>query len=505
MFDNIKKHLFRDIEGDFEQGGEINEKTASRNSKITIVSLSVVALCGLGIYKYTRPAQVIQKTAPPIEFGAIIEQDFVEKDNQSALTAQQGLISNLEKQVKGLLDTMSSHQEDTRRKIETARKETARLIEQKVREESRETEERLKERITELEEREKLLIDNGATPPMQYNTFSTTEALSEGTTNTPANTPETFGARKLPPRPTNSSNDNTDIAHMQYQPSEQVPFRRNEFDSHDFHWEEEDVTYKRNIDNYVPTGTFVTAVVTGGADTNAGVLGQGDTSPVVFQTVNQGILPNGKKSKLKDCTITASSYGEISSSRGIVRTDRLSCIQDNGDILDVAIKGTAFNFGRNGIRGTTILKNGKIVQMAGISGILTGLGETGEALSQTTSTSALGSTTTINGSDAALNLLGNATTSVGEKLADYYINLAEMYHPIVEINPGALVNIVFLEGFPLDPMMVEDYERQMVEKETQSSQSNNILDVITNTPVNPLADSLSNEGVQLPPTPFGRK
>ncbi|MFA0125844.1 conjugal transfer protein TraB, partial [Vibrio sp. 10N.261.48.A2] len=88
-------------------------------------------------------------------------------------------------------------------------------------------------------------------------------------------------------------------------------------------------------------GTFVTAVVTGGADANAGVLGQGDTTPVVFQTVNKGVLPNGKKSHLNDCTITASAYGEISSSRGIVRTNRMSCILENNEILDLPIKGTA--------------------------------------------------------------------------------------------------------------------------------------------------------------------
>ncbi|AYV25001.1 TrbI/VirB10 family protein [Vibrio maritimus] len=504
MFDKIKKHLFRDAEGDFEQGDTINKKTAYRNGIVTAASLTFLLTSAAGIYWYTRPKAAIQPITSPVEFGAIVEQDFVEKDNQSALTIQQGLISDLQKEVKGLVSSINQHTSETQRKIEKAKQETARLVEQKVREETKTTEAKLQQRIKELEEREKSLMQNQDNPPVQYQTFSKASQGNESGS-LPINSPETFGARKLPPRPTTSSNHNPDIAHMQYRPSEQASFNAHQFDSHDFYWEEDEDSYKRNIENYVPTGTFVTAIVTGGADANAGVLGQGDTTPVVFQTVNQGILPNGQKSKLKDCTITASAYGEVSSSRGIVRTDRMSCIQDNGDILDVAIKGTAFNFGRNGIRGTTILKNGKIVQMAGVSGILTGLGETGKALSQTTSTSALGSTTTINGQDAALNLLGNATASVGSKLADYYISLAEMYHPIVEINPGAIVNIVFLEGFPIDPVMAEEHERQQLEKEILSSQSNNILDVITSAPINPLAENLSNEGVKLPPTPFGRQ
>ncbi|WP_394252837.1 TrbI/VirB10 family protein [Vibrio profundi] len=493
MLDNWRKRLFSDTDGDFEQGSEINQRTASRNNTVTIIAVSALLLAALGLYQYTRPPVPTQEEIhqEPVEFGAIIEQDFVEKDNQSALSLQQNTLSGLKKQIADLTKSMRTHKEETQRKIEQTKEKTARLVEEQVREEFRSKEAQLQARIDELEPSTSEVVN---TEP--YRTIQTQGAI---------NSSETFGQHKLPPRPIASSNDNPDIAQMQYQRSEQIPFSRNEFDSFDFFWESDENTYHRTTENYVPTGTFVTAVVTGGADTNAGVLGQGDTTPVVFQTIHEGVLPNGEKSKLNNCTITGSSYGEISSSRGIVRTNRMSCIQDEGRILDVAIKGTAFNFGRNGIRGTTILKNGEIVQMAGIAGILTGIGETGQALSQTTATSALGTTSSINSQDAALNLLGNATSSVGEKLSDYYIGLAELYHPIVEINPGAVVNIVFLEGFPLDPLMAEEYERQQLAEQSMSSQSNQILDVITNTPLNPLAKELSTQGIDVPPTPFGRK
>lgn len=487
MFAKIKNKWFKDADGDFEQGGEINEKTSNRNNIITVVTLLILATTAFAIYQYTRPTKTKKVVTPPVEFGVIIEPEFTEKDNQSALSVQQNLLSGLQKQVDDLIKTMSSQMQTTDRKIENARKETARLVEQQVRAENQETEARLKARIAELEAR----------------TMNQTPSTQPGTGEA-INSPDTFGEYKLPPRPIGTSYDNPDAEHMQYNASEQNRFDRSTFDTHEFVWDNDDENNQRTVENYVPTGSFVTAVVTGGADTNAGVMGPGDTTPVVFQTVNQGILPNGEKSRLKNCTITASAYGEISSSRGITRTNRISCIFPNGGILDIPVKGTAFNFGRNGIRGTTILKNGKIVQMAGISGILTGLGETGEALSQTTSTSALGSTTTLSGQDAALNLLGNASSAVGSKLADYYIKLAEMYHPIVEINPGAIVNIVFLEGFPLDPLMADEYERRTQEQETMASQSNTIMDVISNTPVNPIAKELSNAGITVPKSPFGR-
>ncbi|ASI93381.1 hypothetical protein BSZ05_26365 (plasmid) [Vibrio mediterranei] len=82
----------------------------------------------------------------------------------------------------------------------------------------------------------------------------------------------------------------------------------------------------------------MTAVMTGGAEANAGVSGESATSPVLFKMLNGGFLPNGHHTKLKGCTMTGSAYGDISSSRGIVRGDRLSCIRKDGSVLDIPLK-----------------------------------------------------------------------------------------------------------------------------------------------------------------------
>ncbi|NOI26998.1 hypothetical protein F0243_28470, partial [Vibrio mediterranei] len=41
--------------------------------------------------------------------------------------------------------------------------------------------------------------------------------------------------------------------------------------------------HKRSAKTYVPAGSFVTAVMTGGAEANAGVSGESATSPVLFK------------------------------------------------------------------------------------------------------------------------------------------------------------------------------------------------------------------------------
>ncbi|WP_440994868.1 hypothetical protein, partial [Cysteiniphilum litorale] len=92
--------------------------------------------------------------------------------------------------------------------------------------------------------------------------------------------------------------------------------------------------YIRTHKNYVPTGTFCEAILLGAAEAQAGVDAQGDASPIMFEVKNNCFLPNGKRSYLKGAFITASVYGRISSSRGMVRLEHLSLVRKDGSILD---------------------------------------------------------------------------------------------------------------------------------------------------------------------------
>lgn len=490
---------FSEPQGDFEQGATVNAQSNRLNGLITHLGLAVLVGGGVTLWFMLNPSQTVEQSedAPaPVQFGQVVDSTFTAKDNQSALSQQQLEIDALRKSLKTLGGDISSLEGSIKSGFESIQNEQARNTEAQFDGLKSELERSLSE-VDALKKQLKSQLESGTD--------------IQPSVNGPGSRFGDYNPRLPPPPNAQYSNDNPQQDNFDYQRENQV-VNTATFEVSEFRWDatEEEARAKRTIDNYVPTGTFVTAVVTGGADANAGVSGQGDTAPIVFQTVNQGILPNGEKSKLNDCTITGSTYGEISSSRGIVRTHRMSCIQPDGGILDIPVKATAFNFGRNGIRGTTILKNGDIVEMAGISGILTGIGETGQALSQTTTPTALGPSQTVNGSDALINLLGNATSSVGSKLADYYIKLAELYHPIVEVNPGAVVNIVFLEGFPLDPLLADDYEAK-VKREEQAAQStpgSQLIGVLggANLPaaasqVNPLAEKMAQEG--LSPSQFG--
>ncbi|CDT64056.1 ATPase involved in DNA repair [Vibrio coralliirubri] len=461
----FKQWLLR--ESDLEDGVNANKQSKQRNQILSLLAIALLVAIFFAFKAFKQPrssldiAQEVVDFAP--NFGEIITDDFTDKDNRSALTLQGQDI------------------EDVKEKMENLNRDVERLItsNENTLAQMKKENETLRAEIRNNQEAQRTVA------------LPSPSASKEASHLTVMGDPAPFGSRPLPPKPLPSyATNDLQKESFQYSNADKASFddQGQAFDSFDFFWTaSSESAYQRTVDNYVPSGTFVTAKITGGADANAGAFGQSDTAPIVFQTVHEGVLPNGEKSHLKDCTIIGSVYGDLSSSRGVARTHTLSCIRD-GRILDIPVQGTVFNFGRNGIRGTSILRNGKIVQMAGISGILTGLGETGAGLASTTSTSALGSTSSINSEDVGLSLLGNATSEVGSKLSDYYIALAELYHPFIEINPGGIVNIVFTKGFPLDDE--EAIKRYVDRQEKEQAKPDTLLETIT---LNPLAAEVNQQ------------
>ncbi len=428
-----------------------NTQTRQRNIIITTVVVIIGAL-SYGAFKIITAPPVIEAQVEP-DFEPIITRDFTDKDSLSALQAQQQIITKMQKDISQL----TQERTDLSGQLQSAL-------------------DKLDERFDQAFERAQQNWNNdmdafqnkmkSQSPPLLP-----TAPKAQGVNGTMVQDP--FGQLTAPDedyRP--AYPEHYDVPEVDETPLS----KRQGIQVFSYRWpkSESQATYHRTSENYVPTGSFVTAVLIGAADANAGVNAQGDTAPILFRAIHNGILPNGKRSHLKDCFFTASVYGEISSNRGIARLQRMSCVFDKKgqeDIIDIPVHGTAFNFGRNGMRGTPVMRNGSIVKMAGLSGIFSGLGETAQAASSSTVTSPSGVVSSINPSKALMNLTGNALGRVGSKLSDYYIKLAEQYHPIIELNPGTIANLVFLEGFPLDPKKIEEYQARMSQSEGKTDVS----------------------------------
>lgn len=207
------------------------------------------------------------------------------------------------------------------------------------------------------------------------------------------------------------------------------------------------------FDRYVPAGTFVRAVLLGGADASAAAGSQGDTAPILFRLLDNGTEPNDKRSMLKNCVVTAQTYGDISSERGMVRLDRLSCNYPDGTVLDIPVYGTAYDIGgKDGIRGIKVLRNGPVLTMSFIAGLAQGFGQAFQNAQTTQTPNLAGTTSTTVSPSSSLAYAGFGGASVAaQNLSNYYIQLANLYHPIIELNAGAQVDLVFTQGFSTNP------------------------------------------------------
>ena len=209
------------------------------------------------------------------------------------------------------------------------------------------------------------------------------------------------------------------------------------------------IIHGKTANNYVPAGTFARGVLLEGADANASVNGQSDTTPILVRILDRGTLPNGHHSQLRGCFVLASMYGDISSERGEARLTKISCTRKNGQILEKKVQGYLSFHGKEGIRGEPVMRNGKILEMAGISGLLSGFGSALQQSTTTQSISPLGQTDTIDSNKVLQGgLYGGVSTAMGQ-LASYYIKRADQYHPVISIGSGTVATVIFQAGFSL--------------------------------------------------------
>lgn len=228
----------------------------------------------------------------------------------------------------------------------------------------------------------------------------------------------------------------------------------------------------KNPDTYVPAGTFVQGVIIEGADASAAVTAQSAPEPMLIKLIADGTLPNKRHSHLKGCTIILAASGDISSERGKIRTERLSCVKSDGQIIEIKVEGNvAGPDGKNGMRGNPVWRENKLLQRAFTAGALSGLSEGISQTYTTNSISPLGNTQTTESSKILQVGAARGTGKALDKLADYNIQRAEQYHPVIQLSAGTVVDVVFLEGFYLDGKKHSENEDAEIEVKTMAAQS----------------------------------
>jgi conjugal transfer pilus assembly protein TraB len=212
------------------------------------------------------------------------------------------------------------------------------------------------------------------------------------------------------------------------------------------------VNAKKDAGSYIPAGTFARVLILNGLDAPTGGQSQSNPGPVLLRVMDHAVLPNGFKVDLKDCIVTGSGDGDVASERARIRTDRLSCVDPKGGAIDIAVRGyVAGEDGKAGLRGRLVTKTGQMLSNALLASIGSGIGEAFKTGSESTQVNPLGgATTTTTPGDGFQRGFGTGTQKAFDMLARYYIQLAEKTFPIIEVDGGRMVDVVFTRGFTIE-------------------------------------------------------
>lgn len=369
--------------------------------RVSGIGLGIVLVLAL-IMIASKGAHKSQHVENKLDFTGAMDTQFSEADTESAMTTQQLELDNLKKQMASMVDGIKTLQKQNE-------EQTARLTE------------------TITQELARVKID-AELKSVEKNTSQQVFAANNGFNLNPTATDATYqiagsmARLNKPPRINSVSFQNRKLK------------SRNHF---------------KNPMNYVPSGTFAKAVVLGGVDADASVDGQNKNNGVMlFKIITPGTLPNGKRSHLTGCFVTGSAYGDISSERAYVKLDKISCVYDNAPIIDKAVTGWAFFGGKVGIKGIPLMRDGKVVTWAGISGGLAGVAQAAQYAQSVQNFGAYGGATSVVPSSniGPFAAFGGASKAA-DTLSQYYIKRAEQYHPVIQVGSGNVVNIVFKDGF----------------------------------------------------------
>ena len=212
------------------------------------------------------------------------------------------------------------------------------------------------------------------------------------------------------------------------------------------------------LSTYVPAGSYAEAVVLAGADASAGVASQGDPRPVLLRLTSPAfgaaVAGEATRTDIEGCTVTGAAYGDLSSEKVYVRLQTLACAGDApGTVRETTVAGFVAGAGQAGVRGPVVSREGALVQRAFLSGVFSGIGQGVNQAFRPQAVLAGGGTATFENTDFdAIGRagLGAGAGTAGQEVSDYLIRRAEQYQPVIQLQAGTAVTVVFLEGAWLD-------------------------------------------------------
>ena len=201
--------------------------------------------------------------------------------------------------------------------------------------------------------------------------------------------------------------------------------------------------------SYIPAGSFMRGTVLSGVTAPTGGNAAQNPIPMLLEVTDLARLPNAFRARVKRCFVTANAAGDLSSERVWVRLDRMSCMRENGKALDVRVQGyVTGDDGKTGMRARLVTRSGQAIANALFLGTVSGLGKAVSLSAQNTTTYSSGAqSSSVNNPWKAG--FGEGVDTASDRIISYYLKLADKIFPVLEIDSGRKVDIVFSQGVTL--------------------------------------------------------
>ena len=210
---------------------------------------------------------------------------------------------------------------------------------------------------------------------------------------------------------------------------------------------------------YLPP-SFMEANLLTGFDAATSGSSKNSPEPLLLRIKTPAVLPNDVKAELSGCFVVAEAVGRLDKERADVRLVSLSCLSNEGRaVIDTPVKGFVTDSdSKVGLSGRVVSRMGAATVRAIVAGLFEGAGDAFKAAATTTSTSALGSTATIDSSQVGKSALGTGLSQGAQTMSDFYLDLVKQTTPVIEVGAAKKVTVIISEGKELEIRDIKNNE-----------------------------------------------
>lgn len=201
-------------------------------------------------------------------------------------------------------------------------------------------------------------------------------------------------------------------------------------------------------------GSIISGTLLNGVAAPTSSDSKGDPMPVLMRIKQEAIMPNSFTLDIIDCHMLGSAIGDLGSSRVLIRAEAISCNTHTGEAIEKRIMAYAVDSsdGMAGIEGDVVFKSGAMIANSLKAEFISGFAEAFspqqvQALNTNPSATTLWQTQNLDRAAGAG--IGKGFSGAADRIADYYLSLAEQAHPVIELVPGIEVDFIVQRGMTL--------------------------------------------------------